>query len=81
MNSSETQGLLRLSQAARAAGVTRQTLQYYLMIGLVEPAQYGRGGHRLFDEKSVERVKLVKKLNDSGYPLREIREIFLKHKS
>ena len=29
------------------------------------------------DKKSIERIKLIKKLNNSGYPLRAIRELFL----
>jgi DNA-binding transcriptional MerR regulator len=47
------------------------------MVGLLEPAKVTSSGRRLFDEKSIERVKLIKKLNDSGYPLRAIRELFL----
>jgi DNA-binding transcriptional MerR regulator len=31
----------------------------------------------MFDEKIIERIKLIKKLNKSGYPLRAIRELFL----
>jgi DNA-binding transcriptional MerR regulator len=47
------------------------------MVGLLEPTEVSRTGRRLFDQKSIERIKLVKKLNDNGYPLRAIREIFL----
>ena len=72
--------LLHTSQAAAKAGVSRQTLQYYLMAGLVEPFRRTPSGQQLFDEKSIERIRLVKKLNNSGYPLREIREIFLRGK-
>jgi len=70
--------LLRTTQAARAAGVSRQTLQYYLMVGLVEPTRRTAAGHQFFDDKVVERIRLIKRLNDTGYPLREIREIFLR---
>jgi DNA-binding transcriptional MerR regulator len=47
------------------------------MVGLLEPTKVTSSGRRLFDEKSIERIKLIKKLNDSGYPLRAIRELFL----
>ncbi|MFH1371945.1 MAG: helix-turn-helix domain-containing protein [Planctomycetota bacterium] len=70
-------GLIPIGAAAKSAGVTRQSLQYYLMVGLLEPADVTKTGRRLFDQKSIERIKLVKKLNDNGYPLRAIREIFL----
>jgi len=47
------------------------------MIGLLEPTEVTPTGRRLFNGKSVERIKLIKKLNDSGYPLRAIRELFI----
>lgn len=69
--------LVPIGAAAKKAGVSRQSLQYYLMVGLLEPTEVTQTGRRLFDEKSVERIKLIKKLNQSGYPLRAIRELFL----
>jgi MerR family copper efflux transcriptional regulator len=69
--------LASIGTAAKKAGVSRQSLQYYLMVGLLEPTEVTPTGRRLFDEKSIERIILIKKLNDSGYPLRAIRELFL----
>jgi DNA-binding transcriptional MerR regulator len=69
--------LVPIGEAAKKAGVSRQSLQYYLMIGLLEPSQVSPTGRRLFDAKAVERVVLIKRLNDSGYPLRAIRELFM----
>lgn len=66
-----------IGAAAKKAGVSRQSLQYYLMVGLLKPTEVTSTGRRLFDEKSIERIKLIKKLNESGYPLRAIRELFL----
>ena len=47
------------------------------MVGLLEPTEITPTGRRLFDQKCVGRIKLIKKLNDSGYPLRAIRELFM----
>ena len=69
--------LISIGTAAKKAGISRQSLQYYLMVGLLEPTEITPTGRRLFDGKSIELVKLIKKLNDSGYPLRAIRELFL----
>jgi DNA-binding transcriptional MerR regulator len=69
--------LVPIGAAAKKAGVSRQSLQYYLMVGLLEPAEVTPTGRRLFDGKCIERIKLIKKLNKSGYPLRAIRELFL----
>ena len=73
----EQRQLFQIGEAAKKAGVSRQSLQYYLMVGLVEPAEVTSTGRRLFDNSKVERIKLVKHLNKSGYPLRAIRELFI----
>jgi DNA-binding transcriptional MerR regulator len=74
---SEKSELIPIGAAAKKAGVSRQSLQYYLMVRLLEPAEVTPTGRRLFDDKCIERIKLIKKLNASGYPLRAIRELFL----
>ena len=73
--------LFQIGTAAKKAGISRQSLQYYLMVGVVEAAAISDSGRRLFDEAAVERIKLVHKLNKSGYPLRAIRELFLEGRS
>lgn len=69
--------LISIGAAAKKAGISRQSLQYYLMVGLLEPTEVTSTGRRLFDEKGIERIKLIKKLNESGYPLRAIKELFM----
>ena len=70
-------GLLSIGNAAKKAGVSRQTLQYYIMIGLLKPTEVTPTGRRVFDDRAVERIRLIKKMNETGYPLRAIRELFL----
>jgi len=69
--------LMSIGEAAKKAGVSRQSLQYYLMVGLLEPAEVTPTGRRLFDKKSIVRIRLINRLNQSGYPLRAIRELFM----
>ncbi len=69
--------LMPIGKAAKKAGISRQSLQYYIMVGLLEPTEVTPTGRRLFDRNSIDRIKLIKKLNGSGYPLRAIRELFL----
>jgi MerR family copper efflux transcriptional regulator len=73
----ENTKLMSIGRAAEKAGISRQSLQYYLMVGLLEPTEITPTGRRLFDQKAVDRIRLIKKLNDSGYPLRAIRELFM----
>jgi DNA-binding transcriptional MerR regulator len=69
--------LMAIGAAAKKAGISRQSLQYYLMIGLLKPTEVTDAGRRMFDEEGVRRIKLIKRLSDSGYPLRAIRELFM----
>ena len=75
------QKLMTIGTAAKKAGITRQSLQYYLMVGLVEPTMVTPVRWRMFDQKAVERIRLIRKLNESGYSLRDIRELFLERKN
>jgi len=70
--------LLRIGELAREAGVSTQTVQYYCMIGLIEENSRTRGGRRLFNRETIRKIRTIGRLNRSGYPLREIREMFLK---
>lgn len=72
--------MLRISKAAQAAGVSKQTLEYYVMLGLVRPRQVPGKKGRYFDAALVKRVRLIHQLNRSGYTLQEIRETYLRGK-
>lgn len=72
---------MQIGSAAKAAGVSRQSLQYYLMVGLLEPASITPSGRRMFNGDSVERIRLIHKLNKSGYTLRAIRELFIEREN
>ena len=56
-------GLVPIGDAAKKAGVSRQQVQYYLMVGLLEPTEVTKTGRRLFDQKNIERIKLIKRMN------------------
>lgn len=71
---------LRISVVAEQAGVSKQTVEYYILLGLLEFTTDPKTRRRQFNASHVKRVKLIKRLNDSGYTLREIRETWLRGK-
>lgn len=75
--SKKSTNLMQIGRASKEAGVSRQSLQYYLMVGLLEPVSVTPSGRRMFDSESVKRIQLIHKLNQSGYTLRAIRELFI----
>jgi DNA-binding transcriptional MerR regulator len=74
-----TDTLIRIGDAADAAGVSRQTIEYYIMLGLITPIRNGSNS-RFFDDRLIRRIRLIRRLNDSGYTLRAIRETYLRRK-
>lgn len=69
--------LLRISAAAAAAGVPTQTVEYYILIGLIRPIRRENAPGRYFNRRLVRRIRLIRELNQSGYTLRAIRETYL----
>ena len=72
--------LMRISQAAEAAGVSKQTVEYYILLGLIKPIRRAGRRRRFFDTEMVKRIRLIHNLNESGYTLRAIRETYLRRR-
>jgi MerR family transcriptional regulator, repressor of the yfmOP operon len=57
-------------------GITPRTLRYYEEVGLITPAARTSGGHRLYDESTIECLEQILRLKDNlGFSLQGIREI------
>ena len=69
--------LIRISAAAEAAGVSKQTVEYYIMLGLIDPIRPPGSRGRFFDKGLVKRIRLIRRMNKSGYTLRDIRQTYL----
>lgn len=54
--------LLRISDAASAAGVSERALRYYQQLGLIAPSGATPGGMRRYSEDDVARVVRIKEL-------------------
>lgn len=80
MTRSKIRKLMRIGQAAKAAGVSTQTVEYYIMLGLIDPLTLPDRRSRFFNASLVKRIRLIRELNDSGYTLREIRTTWLRRR-
>ena len=72
--------LMKMAELTQRSGLTRQMIASYCMYGLLHETLRTPKGHRLFDEKALTRLKIIRDLLKHGYTLRDIREIFLKGK-
>jgi len=64
-----------VSALAKAAGLSVDTVRYYIRLGLLPEAGRTRGGHRFFDERAVERIQFIKGAQWFELSLEEIREL------
>jgi DNA-binding transcriptional MerR regulator len=63
----------KVSELAEKAGVTKRTIHYYISKGLLFPPK-GSGVNSLYTDEHLERILLIKKLQESFMPLSKIRD-------
>ncbi len=63
---------MSIGQLAKLAKVSNRTVRYYEELGLIVPQHRGSNRYRYYDESHVDRLRLVKMLQESGFALKEI---------
>lgn len=66
---------LKISQVAKAANVNIETIKYYEKRGLLSKPERNRSGYRLFLESAVDDILLIKRAQEIGFTLNEIKHI------
>jgi hypothetical protein len=80
MNDVKAIEFFKSGEVIKKSGVSRQVLYQYTTMGLVEEARRTEHGHRLYDKEVFQRLRIIRELNASGYPLKDIKEIFFSDK-
>ncbi|MGH2735380.1 MAG: MerR family transcriptional regulator [Actinomycetota bacterium] len=62
----------KIGELAGQTGLTVRTLHHYDEIGLLEPSERSKAGHRLYSEPDVRRLYRVLALKELGLALHEI---------
>jgi len=73
-------GLLKIGEIAREAGVLRSTIRYYTEMGLLAVAEtLSPGGYRLYDrERTLVRIQQIKSIAEQNRTLQDIKEELVK---
>jgi DNA-binding transcriptional MerR regulator len=66
---------LLISQAAREAGVTADTLRFYERKGVFPPPARSAAGYRLYSRSAIERVRVVRRAMAVGFTLEELSRV------
>jgi len=71
----ETAMALKIGQLAHGAVVNLQTIRYYEREGLLPEPPRLSSGYRLYPDSMVRRVRFIKRAQEIGFSLAEIREL------
>lgn len=69
---------MKIKEIAKKTGLTAYTLRYYEKEGLLDSRHFQRdeNNYRNYNEKAIERLKLIKKFQGVGCSLAELKKIF-----
>ncbi len=66
--------VMMISDLARATGLSIDTLNFYLRVGLLEETgRFSRNGYRYFDEIALDRLRKIVRWRSEGQSIKEIR--------
>ena len=71
---------IRAGDVLKRAGISHQVLYRYVTQGLIQEAGQTKGGQRLYHPRVVYLIERIQGLSNSGYSLRDIKDIFFKEK-
>ncbi len=66
---------LTIGRLARAVGVNLETVRYYERRGLLLKPPRSRSGYRLFPAEAKRRLRFIRRAQELGFSLGEIREL------
>lgn len=66
---------LTIGTLAKRGGVNLETVRYYERQGLLAKPPRSASGYRLFPEEGVRRIRFIKRAQELGFSLKEIKEL------
>lgn len=66
---------MTIGRLARAAGVHVETIRYYQRLGLLDSPARPPGGVRRYADAAISRVRFIKRAQELGFSLAEIRRL------
>jgi DNA-binding transcriptional MerR regulator len=64
---------LSIGDVAEQIGLSFRTIRYYDQVGLAVPSARTKGGHRLYTDDDVARLRLIMKMKPLDFTLEEMR--------
>ncbi|MAL18779.1 MAG: heavy metal-responsive transcriptional regulator [Balneola sp.] len=65
----------KIGEVARRADVNKETVRYYEKRNLIPKPDRRRSGYRIFTQRHIDQIKFIKREQELGFTLREIKEL------
>jgi MerR family transcriptional regulator, copper efflux regulator len=68
---------MKINELAKKTGLTSHTIRFYEQEGLLDERHVRRGenNYRYYSNEAVERLKLIKQAQTTGFSINEIKEL------
>ncbi len=66
----------QMNELAKRVELSKDTIRYYIKIGLLTPKHNPDNGYKLFNDKDAQRLHFICKAKYLGFTLKEIKQIF-----
>ena len=66
---------LTIGRLAKDAGIHLETVRYYERQGLMPKPPRTQSGYRLYSADAIRRLRFIKRAQELGFSLREVREL------
>lgn len=67
--------LLTIGRLSKMSHVSIDTIRYYEKLGLIRPESRSSSGYRFYTEETMLRIRFIKKAQNLGFTLKEIKEL------
>ncbi|MGM0535380.1 MAG: MerR family transcriptional regulator [Pseudomonadota bacterium] len=66
---------MKVSELARLAGVTAETVRHYTREGLLHPERHPDNGYQLYGQGDLNRLRFIQRARTLGFGVAEVRDI------
>lgn len=67
---------MKIGELAKAAGVSRDTIRYYIETGLLSTTKNPSNGYQVFTQSALSRLRFIKSAQGLGFRLEDIQLVF-----
>ena len=64
-----------INEVEHIVGLSKKSIRYYEENGLLTPKRNQENDYRIYDEKDIQKLKIIKFLKKLNVPIRELKQL------